>query len=176
MSEPIPASINACCKLWHVNSGEFTRDEDAPHWGAFWEPLNVNLPESARPSCCYGRDIIFYDRTGNKLLVDHVRHYDFMGPHPHLLYVGDAWREVVSGRVEYRDGNWYMRWAVATNTRFALLANKAQSEPTSEEIMSFIRDISCNYDCDDDAHKYGTTCRACEAKALLFALNATESP
>lgn len=121
---PEPASINAAFKCWHVNSGEYVPDEDSESkWGTFWEPLQVDLPASARPSCCYVNSIIFYDRTGNKMLKDHVRHFGFMGPHPHLLYLSGKWREVINGRVEYRDGQWYMRWGVATNTRFALLLN-----------------------------------------------------
>lgn len=36
-----------------------------------------------------------------------------------------------------------------------------------EELEFFLYDISGGYDCDSDAHKYGTRCRACEAKKLL---------
>lgn len=123
--EPQAASISACCKLWYVNSGEYTQDEDSQYWGAFWEPLKIDLPdpESARPSCCYGNHIVFYDRSGNKLLKDYVTTYDFIGLHPHLLYLEGKWREVVNGRVENRDGQWYMRWGVATNTRHSKMIN-----------------------------------------------------
>ena len=65
-----PASINAAFKCWWVNSGEFEQDPDAAHWGVFWEPLDVDLPETAKPSCCYNDCIVFYDKTGNKLLKD----------------------------------------------------------------------------------------------------------
>lgn len=123
-SEPVPASIGAACKLWYVHSGEYTQDPES-HWGVFWEPLQVDLPATARPSCCYGDHVVFYDRSGNKLLKDYVRHYDFIGAHPHVLHLAGAWREVVNGRVEYRNGHWYMRWGVATNTRFARLLNAA---------------------------------------------------
>ena len=30
-----------------------------------------------------------------------------------------------------------------------------------EEMESFISDISSDFDCDSDAHRYGTTCRCC---------------
>jgi hypothetical protein len=33
--------------------------------------------------------------------------------------------------------------------------------------MIFIRDVATNYDHDEDAHKYGTRCRKCEAAKLL---------
>lgn len=120
-----PASINAAFKCWYVNSGEFEQDPEAEHWGVFWEPLDVDLPDTARPSCCLSDCIVFYDRTGNKLLQDMVRHYSFMGAHPHLLYLNGQWREVIAGRVEYRQGKgWYMRWSVVTNSRFSLMLNK----------------------------------------------------
>ena len=122
-----PASINATFKCWYVNSGAYTQDADSNHWGAFWEPLRVNLPETARPSCCYNDSIVFYDRSGNKLLADYVRHYGFISVHPHLLWLDGKWREVVNGRVEFRDGQWYMRWGVATNTRFAEVLNAGWS-------------------------------------------------
>lgn len=78
--EPIAASISAAYKAWRVNSGEYTPDEDSDYWGAFWEPLQIDLPETAKPSCCYSNDIIFYDQTGNnRLLKDFVRHYGFSG-------------------------------------------------------------------------------------------------
>ena len=31
----------------------------------------------------------------------------------------------------------------------------------------FIENVSTNYDCDSDGHKYGTGCRCCEANELL---------
>jgi hypothetical protein len=139
---PNPASITANCKMWRVNSGEYTTDEDSAHWGAFWEPLDVYLPESARPSCCFGDSIVFYDRTGNRLLKDFVRHYNFIGAHPHLLFLEGKWREVISGRCEYRNNHWYMRWAVATNTAMAIEANAAArlaaAERENERLQAFI--------------------------------------
>lgn len=36
-----------------------------------------------------------------------------------------------------------------------------------ESLESFVRDIRDNFDCDSDAHKYGTTCRCCEAMAVI---------
>lgn len=34
-----------------------------------------------------------------------------------------------------------------------------------------LRDIATNYDCDEDAHRYNTPCRECEAKKALNKLN-----
>jgi hypothetical protein len=36
-----------------------------------------------------------------------------------------------------------------------------------EKLIAFVRDIESNWDCDDDAHNHGTTCRACQAAKLL---------
>lgn len=125
MEEPRAASVSAAMKLWWVTSGEYTHDEGTEHWGAFWEPLQVDLPATAKPHCCYAQSIYFYDRQGNKLLKDHVQHFGFMAAHPNLLHLEGKWREVVNGRVEYRNGHWYMRWGVATNTRNAIALNES---------------------------------------------------
>jgi hypothetical protein len=40
-----------------------------------------------------------------------------------------------------------------------------------EELEDFVRDCRDNWDCDEDAHKYNTICRCCEAKKLLSSSN-----
>ena len=35
-------------------------------------------------------------------------------------------------------------------------------------IEEFVRNIRDNYDCDGDAHRHGTSCRCCEATAILL--------
>lgn len=37
-----------------------------------------------------------------------------------------------------------------------------------EAFEEFARDVRDNYDCDSDAHKYGTRCRCCEAETVLL--------
>ena len=122
-TEPAPASINAEAKLWRVNSGDYEPEPGSRHAGVFWEPLHVRLGPDARPHCCYNSHVIFYDRTGNRLLADLVTHYGFMAPHPHLLFLAGKWREVVGGRCEHHKGQWCMRWAVSTNTKWARMLN-----------------------------------------------------
>lgn len=43
-----------------------------------------------------------------------------------------------------------------------------------EEVLLYakttLKDFANNFDCDEDAHKYKTTCRACEAKNVLAAI------
>lgn len=34
-------------------------------------------------------------------------------------------------------------------------------------LIRFVKEIATNFDCDTDAHKYGTFCRQCEAKNTL---------
>lgn len=122
--ENLPASISAECKLWRVSSGEYEPDADPQSkWGVFWEPLDVRLGPDARPHCCYGEHIAFYDHSGNRLLADLVQHYQFRAARPHLIFLAGKWREVVSGRCEHRNGQWCMRWSVATHTRWARRLN-----------------------------------------------------
>lgn len=42
---------------------------------------------------------------------------------------------------------------------------------TAREALENVRD---NYDCDKDAHRYGTTCRCCSARAALAKLGKGE--
>ena len=35
------------------------------------------------------------------------------------------------------------------------------------KIIDFLEDLSSNYDCDEDAHRYNTRCFVCEAQKLL---------
>lgn len=36
-----------------------------------------------------------------------------------------------------------------------------------KELEDGLRDFADNYDCDTDAHRYGTTCRKCKSKQLI---------
>lgn len=40
-----------------------------------------------------------------------------------------------------------------------------------KEILFFLKDVANNYDCDEDAHKYNTRCRSCEAQKLLILID-----
>lgn len=129
MTDPIPASITAQAKLWRVDSGEHEIIPDSLSWSIIWQPLDVRLGPDAKPSCFLGDKIVFYDRSGNKLLHDLVQHYDFMGLHPHLLFVAGKWREVVGGRCEYHKGSWAMRWSLSTGTHWAGILNGDDGGP-----------------------------------------------
>ncbi len=41
-----------------------------------------------------------------------------------------------------------------------------KAEARAAELESFVADVADNYDCDEDAHRYGTQCRKCKAAAL----------
>ena len=41
---------------------------------------------------------------------------------------------------------------------------------TISRLREYVRDCAKNWDCDEDAHTYGTTCRKCDAEALLAAM------
>lgn len=39
-----------------------------------------------------------------------------------------------------------------------------------------LRDFATNWDCDSDAHKYGTTCRVCDARETLSKIDSAIAP
>ena len=41
------------------------------------------------------------------------------------------------------------------------------AEAEVERLRGALRNVRDNYDCDESAHKYGTTCRCCDARAAL---------
>jgi len=41
------------------------------------------------------------------------------------------------------------------------------SEDEIKPLLSFLREIKDNWDCDEDAHRYNTTCRCCNAEKTL---------
>ena len=45
--------------------------------------------------------------------------------------------------------------------------NNKYSEEEVEPLLSFIRDVKDDWDCDNDSHKYGTSCRRCDAEKIL---------
>ncbi len=67
-----------------------------------------------------------------------------------MFYAFRRWREPA------RDFGYQIltAWAMAESAR-------------AEKVEAFARDCRDNWDCDEDAHRYGTTCRACEAKRVL---------
>lgn len=42
-----------------------------------------------------------------------------------------------------------------------------EQEKAIKKLLEFARDCHVNWDCDIDAHKYNTLCRACEAEKLI---------
>jgi len=40
-------------------------------------------------------------------------------------------------------------------------------KPNLEKTKVFLKNLRDNYDCDNDAHKYGTPCRSCDAAKIL---------
>ena len=48
-----------------------------------------------------------------------------------------------------------------------LLAENALLRQQRDELANVLRDFRDNWDCDGDAHKYGTPCRCCVARAAL---------
>ena len=41
------------------------------------------------------------------------------------------------------------------------------SDEDIKPLLSFLREINSNWDCDEDAHRYNTICRCCDAEKTL---------
>jgi len=63
-----------------------------------------------------------------------------------------------------------LRMNTATNDQAA--AELRRLHAVNEGLMSFVESLVSGWDCDTDAHKYGTQCRKCEAAKLLAAAGA----
>jgi hypothetical protein len=50
---------------------------------------------------------------------------------------------------------------------YALSNIRSAAEEKAEEVIEFVEIVRDHFDCDEDAHKYDTFCRCCEAKELL---------
>jgi hypothetical protein len=122
MSETKPLTYSSFARLGNI-SCEWERDGRCSAY--FYEPIDVDLPETASPSWGFGAEITFYDRTGNKLLEKHVRVHDLNPIGDTLVFHQETkiWWELASARVIYRNGRWFVRWAGWCNTRKAYMMN-----------------------------------------------------
>ena len=60
------------------------------------------------------------------------------------------------------------RYAVAVaNAWPGISARLRAAEAEVERLRGALRSVRDNYDCDEDAHRYGTICRRCDARAAL---------
>ena len=97
-------------------------------------------------------------------------------------YVGeDAIRDELVEIADDYDGNPYgdkVPFAVGSNQTIlnnpALIKAlthpptiKQSAQSRTKELEAFVINCRDDFDCDEDAHKYGTTCRACSAKKLI---------
>lgn len=59
------------------------------------------------------------------------------------------------------------RKRVSIENWYALRDALAADAEERKEIVEFVRDVATNWDHDGDAHRYGTSCRVCDAAALF---------
>ena len=92
-----------------------------------FEPLNIDAPADARPSCWGLNEVTFYDSTGNKVIGRCTTH-DIKHINPTLMRVRGTgrWWEVGCGSVRWIEsfidenkGRWVMVWEAWDNTRAA---------------------------------------------------------
>jgi len=72
-----------------------------------------------------------------------------------LMYSAAKWAKPVTGREHH--ANWYQG---IDHPDMRLIE-------ASPDLLEFAFDCFANYDCDTDAHKYGTRCRKCEAERVI---------
>lgn len=62
------------------------------------------------------------------------------------------------------------RWMIGAkySSKFFVPARRKDEQADRiAELEAFVRDCRDNWDCDEDAHHHGTTCRACSAGLLI---------
>lgn len=107
---------------WQVESRP-ELELDGAHHAYLWEQLDVTMPGTAAPYCCYANTVIFYrDRVGHDE-IGRCTHADLNTPSPTLLFLNGRWWEAIGGQVVQRDGSWWMKHRLADNTRMAREAN-----------------------------------------------------
>lgn len=75
-------------------------------------------------------------------------------------------------RLAFLDASARCSAALAASDLGAKMAREAErraerAEARAKRAEDFVRNCRDNFDCDDDAHRYSTTCRACDAGKVL---------
>jgi hypothetical protein len=64
------------------------------------------------------------------------------------------------------------RMVLSTKWDKLVAAELRRLHAVNHALVSFVESLVSGWDCDTDAHKYGTQCRKCEAAKLLAAAGA----
>jgi hypothetical protein len=113
--------------MWAVETPSVDFELAGPHRAELWEPLDVSIPLSAQPYCCYLNTVIFYREKVGYDEIARVQHADFNTPSATLLFVGGQWWSTGPGTVVQRQGRWCIRWTLSDNTRDAIEANTGRT-------------------------------------------------
>lgn len=79
------------------------------------------------------------------------------------------WEEALADNSEYEGDD--APWDTMQNEFARRDSELTQLKAQLEEASKAFADFANNFDCDSDAHKYGTLCRACAAQTILSTLN-----
>jgi hypothetical protein len=63
-------------------------------------------------------------------------------------------------------------WVVEADFAHRLADELEKAKERIEELEEFVRSCADNFDCDHEAHKWSTQCRACDAQRLIDAKEA----
>jgi hypothetical protein len=87
------------------------------NWIIVYEPLDVDLPESAYPYCCYLNHVIFYKGRNDRTVLaetDHQIRYTVRGNT--ILRHGSQQFVLMTGKVIYHNSRWQCEWIAHKTT------------------------------------------------------------
>lgn len=134
--------VHAYLKAWLLLSGEY--EVEGKNGIKIIEPLHVsNVPQSARPYCCYLSTVIFYDDHRNELA--RIDTHDLCSVVDQLILVDGVWYEMTSSKVEWYQGRWVKLWYGYKNRDKPILLNLAMAHrniPCTKKTLQYYIEIS----------------------------------
>ena len=96
---------------FNIDNYEVSPHPKTKNWVYVWEPLDADVPESAKPYCCYGSTVIFYADDEHKIELGRTEHkitHSFRGD-TNLIY-RESHFFLMSGQVVWHNNKWFMEW------------------------------------------------------------------
>src|SRR4028119_488123 len=90
---------------------QITPHPETRNWIIVYEPLDIDLPESAYPYCCYASHVIFYKSKSDLTILgetDHKIRYTSRGNT--ILRHGNQQFVLMTGKVVYHNNRWQFEW------------------------------------------------------------------
>jgi hypothetical protein len=94
-----------------ISSLQVTPHPETRNWIIVYEALDVDLPESAYPHCCYLNHVIFYKSKEDLTVLaetDHKIRYSLHGNT--ILRHGNQQFILMTGKIVYYNNQWHCQW------------------------------------------------------------------